>query len=89
MTYFDDEAARRMEAMYATQGVVHRRRAVVAALEVKAGERVVDIGTGAGFVAYDIADAIGATGRGGRRGYQRTNDAVRKAAVRRQTLGTL
>jgi len=62
MAYFDDEAARRMEAMYATQGVVHRRREVVNALQVKAGERVVDIGTGAGFVAYDIADAIGATG---------------------------
>jgi ubiquinone/menaquinone biosynthesis C-methylase UbiE len=62
MTYFDDKAARRMEAMYATQGVVYRRRAVVDALQVKAGERVVDIGTGAGFVAYDVADAVGATG---------------------------
>jgi ubiquinone/menaquinone biosynthesis C-methylase UbiE len=62
MTYFDDEAARRMEAMYATQGMVNRRRVVVDALQVKAGERVVDIGTGSGFVAYDIADAIGPTG---------------------------
>jgi len=29
------------------------------------------------------------TTRGGGRGYQRTNDTVRKATVRRQTLGTL
>ena len=44
------------------EDAVRRRRAVLAALRPSAGERVVDIGTGPGFVARELADAVGPGG---------------------------
>ncbi len=43
---FDDEASRRIEAIYSTPDVVAQRQAVLLALEAKPGERVLDIGAG-------------------------------------------
>ena len=59
---FDEQMARRVEAVYKTQDAVRRRETVLDALQLKSGERVVDIGTGPGFVAYDMAGAVGPTG---------------------------
>src|SRR5713226_4975948 len=63
MLEFDRETARRLEALYTTPAAVARRREYVAALLLHSGERVLDVGCGPGFVAAEMADAIGATGR--------------------------
>src|SRR5688572_13310165 len=62
MALFDEATSRRIEAMYRSEDAVRRRRAVLAALRPSAGERVVDIGTGPGFVARELADAVGPGG---------------------------
>jgi arsenite methyltransferase len=62
-TKFDDETSRRVEAVYQTPDVVAQRSQVLEALKAAAGERVLDIGSGPGLLAYDIATAVGGTGR--------------------------
>jgi arsenite methyltransferase len=62
MAYFDDEAARRLEALYKTEAIMHRRKALLQILRLVPGERVLDIGAGSGFVALDMADPVGPTG---------------------------
>jgi SAM-dependent methyltransferase len=58
MLDFDDETARRVEAVYMTPDVVAQREAFRALLAARPGERVVDIGSGPGFLAAEIADAV-------------------------------
>ena len=62
MAYFDDEAARRLEALYKTGAIMHRRKALLQTLRLVPGERVLDIGAGSGFVALDMAGPVGPTG---------------------------
>jgi arsenite methyltransferase len=62
MLQFDAEASRRVEATYMTPDVVAQRQAVLGALELRPGERVIDIGTGPGLLAAEIAAAVGADG---------------------------
>lgn len=59
---FDDEAARRTERAYATPDVIAQRAEVLALLAPQPGERVLDIGSGPGFLAASIADAVGEHG---------------------------
>lgn len=59
---FDEQMSRWVEAMYKTEDAARRRRAVLEALAPKSGERVIDIGTGPGFLAQEIADRVGPTG---------------------------
>ena len=59
---FDDATAQRLEALYRTDDASRRRRAVLGALKPIPGEKVVDIGTGPGFLALEAADAVGSTG---------------------------
>lgn len=59
---FDDKMARRVEAVYQTDDAVRRRRAVHEALRLEAGERVLDIGTGPGFIAAEMAESVGPSG---------------------------
>ena len=56
------QMARRFEAIYFTQDAARRRQAVLAAAKLLHGERVLDIGTGPGFLAYEAADRIGPSG---------------------------
>ncbi len=49
--------------MYLTADAAARRAAAIAALDPQAGERVVDIGAGMGFLSREIADRVGATGK--------------------------
>jgi arsenite methyltransferase len=63
MLQFDDETVRRIDAVYRTEDAIRRRRAIAQALQVRTGERIIDIGTGPGFVAYEMADAVGPTGQ--------------------------
>jgi ubiquinone/menaquinone biosynthesis C-methylase UbiE len=61
---FDGEAAAKsVERTYRTPDVVDQRMRVLAALNLKVGESVLDIGVGPGLLAYDIAAMVGPTGR--------------------------
>jgi arsenite methyltransferase len=59
---FDADASRRTEATYLTPDVVEQRRRILAALELRPGERVLDVGSGPGFLAVDMAEPVGRTG---------------------------
>ena len=43
---FDEETSRKVEALYLTPDVVAQRGQVLRALELREGERVLDIGSG-------------------------------------------
>ena len=60
---FDEASARRVETSYLTPDVVEQRRHVIAALELRAGESVLDIGCGPGLLAVEMAAAVGPHGR--------------------------
>jgi len=60
---FDEEASRRLEAIYVTPDVVAQRREFLGALELRPGERVLDIGSGPGFLAVDMGVAVGPSGQ--------------------------
>lgn len=60
---FDDETSRRVEAIYSTPDVVAQREAVLRALELRPGEHVLDVGSGPGLLAADMAMAVGDSGR--------------------------
>jgi arsenite methyltransferase len=59
---FDEEASRQVEATYLTPDVVEQRRVVLESLALRPGERVIDIGTGPGLLAVEIAAAVGPDG---------------------------
>jgi len=62
MLQFDGDAARHLQRMYATPDVVQQRAEVLALLAAQPGERVLDVGSGPGFLVASLADAVGATG---------------------------
>lgn len=57
-----DQAARALEAVYLTGDLVEQRRTVLAMLDARPGERVVDVGCGPGLLALDLATAVGPGG---------------------------
>ena len=59
---FDAAMSRRVESAYTTPDVVEQRRIAVDALSLQPGERVLDIGSGPGFLACEMASAVGASG---------------------------
>jgi arsenite methyltransferase len=60
---FDERTAKRLEKIYGTPDVVAQRRDVLGALELRAGERVLDIGSGPGLLAAEMGEAVGSAGR--------------------------
>ena len=60
---FDAETARKVEAVYLTPDVVAQRRATLEVLQLAEGERVLDIGSGPGLLAHEMATAVGPNGR--------------------------
>jgi ubiquinone/menaquinone biosynthesis C-methylase UbiE len=62
MLRFDDEAARRIEITYRTPEMVQQRRATRALLAARPGERILDIGSGSGFLAAELAQDVGGAG---------------------------
>ncbi|WP_214368976.1 methyltransferase domain-containing protein [Pseudonocardia sp. H11422] len=59
---FDEEAARQVDRTYATPDVVAQRAEVLARLAPRPGERVLDVGSGPGYLVGALADAVGASG---------------------------
>ena len=60
---FDETASRRLLRAYLTPDVVRQREIVLAALAPARGERVLDIGSGPGLMAAQLAAAVGPAGR--------------------------
>jgi len=62
MLRFDEQSSRRLEAAYLTPDVVAQRCSVRGWLELRPGERVLDVGVGPGFLAAEMAAEVGADG---------------------------
>jgi arsenite methyltransferase len=60
---FDAEMSRQIESVYTTPDVVEQRRAVRAALALRPGDRVLDVGVGPGLLAAEMASEVGPSGR--------------------------
>jgi arsenite methyltransferase len=56
---FDEETSRKVEALYRTPDVVAQRSRVLKALGLTEGERVLDIGSGPGLLANEMAVLVG------------------------------
>ncbi len=59
---YDEEATKRLLAAYVTPDVVAQREQFVRALGPRTGERVLDVGSGPGFLAAAIAETAGSSG---------------------------
>lgn len=59
---FDDKASERLLAVYVTPDVVAQRRQIIAALRLQSGEKILDVGSGPGFLAAAMADLVGPQG---------------------------
>jgi arsenite methyltransferase len=59
---FDDMESRRVEATYQTPDVVEQRRLLLEALALVPGEAVLDVGSGPGILAAEIAAIVGEHG---------------------------
>jgi ubiquinone/menaquinone biosynthesis C-methylase UbiE len=60
---FDEKTARRVEDVYSSVDEEDQRNFVMNALGASPGERIIDIGSGPGYVLRDIAGAVGPAGR--------------------------
>jgi ubiquinone/menaquinone biosynthesis C-methylase UbiE len=60
---FDDDTSRKVESMYMTPDVVAQRRRTLDLLRLVPDERVLDIGSGPGLLAAEVADVVGEGGR--------------------------
>ena len=83
---FDEATSRRIEATYGTPDVVEQRRIVRAALGLKPGQDVLDIGSGPGFLAGEMAEAVGPGGSV--RGIDPSDAMLSLARRRRPTAGS-
>jgi arsenite methyltransferase len=59
---FGGAAARKLEAAYLTPDVAEQRRATLQALALRPGERVLDVGSGPGLLAAEMAEVVGLVG---------------------------
>lgn len=59
---FNQDASRKLEATYQTPDVIAQRAATLQALALQAGERVVDVGSGPGLLAAEMAAQVGLAG---------------------------
>jgi len=59
---FDSEMAQRLEVLYNTRDARRRRSLVLQAVAAASGERIIDIGCGAGFYLSALAEVVGTDG---------------------------
>ena len=62
MLDFDDEGARKIDRTYATADMIGQRERTLELLDPLPGERVLDIGSGPGYLAAALAERVGRTG---------------------------
>ena len=60
---FADDMARRQRALAQCHDMVVRRSVVLEALRLRSGERVLEVGCGGGFYAFEAAQCVGPSGR--------------------------
>lgn len=60
---YDDAVAEKLEAVYLGSDIVAQRVDTLRRLNICAGEDILDIGSGPGFLATDMAQVTGPTGR--------------------------
>lgn len=60
---YDEAAAERLEAVYLGRDIVAQREDTLKRLDLQKGEHVLDIGSGPGFLASDLADLTGPEGK--------------------------
>lgn len=63
MIAYDEAEAKKTDLAYQTPDVIRQRMRTLEALQLKAGEAVLDVGCGSGLLAYDMANLVGAAGR--------------------------
>ncbi len=59
---YDKEATRRLLAIYTTSDVEAQRQEFINAFEPQLGQRVLDVGSGPGFLSNSISDRVGKIG---------------------------
>lgn len=59
---FDEDRSRQVEAAYTSADVVEQRRVIVDLLDLRPGQNVLDIGSGPGFLATEMAAAVAPDG---------------------------
>ena len=62
MLEFDEAGAHQIQRVYSTPDVVAQRAQVLALLSPQPGERILDVGSGPGFLVASLADAVGHDG---------------------------
>jgi SAM-dependent methyltransferase len=60
---YDNKAAVQLEQAYATTDMIVQREELRRSLRASAGESILDLGSGPGFLAFELAQEVGATGR--------------------------
>ena len=60
---YDNKAAVQLEQAYATTDMIVQREELRRSLRASAGESILDLGSGPGFLACELAQEVGATGR--------------------------
>jgi len=60
---YDNKAAAQLEQPYATTDMIVQREELRRSLRASAGESILDLGSGPGFLACELAQEVGATGR--------------------------
>src|SRR3954452_1670590 len=62
MLEFNEGATRQIQRLYSTPDIVEQREQVLALLSPQPGERILDVGSGPGFLVASMADAVGNRG---------------------------
>lgn len=62
MIRYDEKEARATDRAYLTPDIVKQRMATLDALQLRSGEKVLDVGCGTGLLAYDMAQLVGPEG---------------------------
>src|SRR5215472_8342476 len=60
---FNDEGSRMVEAINTVPDTIERRRAIMRTLNLKTGERVLDVGSGPGHQVLEMSPMVGPSGR--------------------------